>query len=231
MTDLYCRDGQTPLSAVLRATEGRRAMLRHDTCGAHTLEPALAMARVEQELGVQATYFIWHDLPGFGGTRFMADVAAIRACGHRIGLHYDVVPGWLSRRVDPFDALRRALDTLRKSGPVAWLAAHGSPQVYSAHYLPYEVFEEFDPTANVGMGATWLPKFSMASLVCEEVYLDLGYDAALSDSRGMWTGWHGLTPKPFERIPAEQNVGLKVIENPEAKAIMCLLHPCHWEVG
>lgn len=65
---------------------------RHDVdC---SLESAHKMAKLENRLGVSATYYLMHDSPFYSpGQAFMASID-IAALGHRVGLHVD------ERRVD-----------------------------------------------------------------------------------------------------------------------------------
>lgn len=224
------RDG-TDAARILESAGDKVALLRHDTCGAFNLDPALAFAEWESARGVRSVYFIWHELPGFGGERFNADVRELRARGHGIGLHYSALAAWMREGTAPADTIRRALDVLRKSGDVTMAAAHGSPLTYQQSAYEYEVWTHYDPTKNVGGNAAkWrVPRVDAASLALIEVYLDAEYNVSLSDSRGIWTGWRDRALKPFERLPDAENRGLGVLESlKEGDRIMCLLHPTYY---
>jgi hypothetical protein len=69
-----------------RAT--RTAFLRHDVDV--SLERARTLAELEQSWGVRATYHVMLSCPFYdvSEARSRAHLAAIRACGHEIGLHY-----------------------------------------------------------------------------------------------------------------------------------------------
>lgn len=70
---------------------GRRQMiLRHDID--YSLEAALRMATLEQELGVTATYGVLLHSPTYnmGEGEALATVRAIAGLGHEIALHYDL---------------------------------------------------------------------------------------------------------------------------------------------
>lgn len=218
---------------LLDAIGDNLSLLRHDSCGAHSLEPSLAFAKWEQRRGIRSVYFIWHDLPNYATPKFMDDVKRIRGAGHGIGIHFDAVPAWLSRGVPPAETFGRALDALRKTGEVTMAAGHGNPTAYSIDYRPYEIFVECDPTENEAPGnldAWGVPKISTEAYGVVEVYLHGTHNVAVSDSRGIWNGWRDLVPRPFERIA--DNKGLSVLDDlkPDDK-VSALLHPVYYRIN
>jgi hypothetical protein len=109
-------------------------VLRHDV-DEHP-RSALAMARIEESLGLRSTfYFRWR-------TAHQAVIGALRERGFAVGLHYET----LSRRVlalglDPEDDLSRLVDESRdvlrreiaafaeRFGPIRSICAHGDSRV------------------------------------------------------------------------------------------------------
>lgn len=67
----------------------RCAILRHDI--EISIEMAQRMARIEQEEGVQSTYFVLltSDFYNVASKRSLAGLRAIQEMGHEIGLHFD----------------------------------------------------------------------------------------------------------------------------------------------
>ncbi len=79
-------------------------ILRHDVDFA--LEPALRMAQIEKELGVQSAYFILFHAPLYNpfSLRSSQIINQVLKLGHNIGLHYDS-SFILENDLDPTDAV------------------------------------------------------------------------------------------------------------------------------
>jgi hypothetical protein len=93
-------------------------LLRHDVD--LSLEAAVALAKVEAELGAQATYFlmtesVFYNLDSAVGR---ATIAALRDLGHRIGLHAVYPRAALDDRFDPVIAWHNPAPEYMKA-PVA----------------------------------------------------------------------------------------------------------------
>jgi hypothetical protein len=121
--------GFTPetLAGYLRQPDRERSrcvLLRHDV----DISPAVAlrMARMEQDLGVTASYYF-----RYPSTFHPPSIRAIAALGHEVGYHYEVLTksrGDAARAVRLF---REELAAFRSVTPVATAAAHGGSR--SAH--------------------------------------------------------------------------------------------------
>lgn len=70
-------------------SEERCAILRHDID--NDLGKALKMAELEQQMGIKSTYFVLlsSDFYNVFSKESAKKLAAVRACGHDIGLHFD----------------------------------------------------------------------------------------------------------------------------------------------
>lgn len=77
-------------SGYVQPPAGPHAILRHDLDA--SLQRALALARIERALGIQATYFLFPRCLYYNllHPESKAVVQAILALGHRMGLHFDV---------------------------------------------------------------------------------------------------------------------------------------------
>lgn len=83
-------------------------LLRHDI-DYPTIEKAIAFARIENSLGIQATYFVRlhsNDYNPFG-YRFYSGLKEIMYLGHEIGLHHEVLDFYSITKEDPGDVLRK----------------------------------------------------------------------------------------------------------------------------
>jgi hypothetical protein len=84
-----------------REPRARDLFLRHDVD--LSLDAALAMARIEQELGARATYFLmtesrFYNLDSHAGRDAIAE---LRELGHAVGLHAVYPKAQLDERFDP----------------------------------------------------------------------------------------------------------------------------------
>ena len=131
-------------------------VLRHDVD--HSLRNALAMARVESNLGIRATYFLLHP-DGVASSRnyfgevkngkltifpWLIDAALwLQDHGHEVGIHNDLISLWAGTGIQPGEALESMLTTLRKNGVhISGMIAHGSALCYSLHFVNSEIFVE-----------------------------------------------------------------------------------------
>ncbi|MBX3577334.1 MAG: hypothetical protein KF723_08990 [Rhizobiaceae bacterium] len=121
--------------------EGDMCILRHDVewgCGR-----SLAVARIEAELGVRATYYFHGQhrprvfLPG--------EIAKFAALGHEVGYHHET----LDQCRGDFDAARRLfidnLAAFRRAGlTIDTVCSHGNPRVRKVGYkVNYDLFKRY----------------------------------------------------------------------------------------
>lgn len=69
--------------------EGKQVLVRHDID--IDLDSALQMAKIENQEGIKATYYIWINSPFYNifETRYRKKINKILDLGHDIGLHFD----------------------------------------------------------------------------------------------------------------------------------------------
>ena len=69
--------------------DGKQILLRHDVD--YSINGALALAKVEHELGISSTYFIYPNSEGYNilEVQTVKTIREIIALGHEIGLHWD----------------------------------------------------------------------------------------------------------------------------------------------
>jgi hypothetical protein len=214
---------------------GAAVTWRRDLCSC-SMDQARDLAALDEKCGISAVYLPLHDAPYWTDHRFDDFLRFLRSLGHEIGAHHDSIAPWLAKLTPPRETLERALARLRRSGDVAWSAAHGSPGSYSAdgrlRYVAYEAFSECDPKKNVAPAAAWkMPRVSAADLGVREFYFE-GHTAYLSDSGNVFHGWYRVEgAKPFERYN-EIDIGLGVLDRltPQDR-IVILQHPAWWRVG
>ncbi len=115
-----------PVAAYFDGPQPPTVFLRHDVD--RLAGRAVALARREHEIGASSTYYFRCDARG----QFpRGAIAAVGACGHEIGFHYECL---VRERGDEAAAGRRferELAALRQTCEVRTVAAHGSP--LSAH--------------------------------------------------------------------------------------------------
>lgn len=112
--------------------------MRHDVDA--DIGTALAMARLEQRLGVSSTYAILHTAPYYGRLEegvflrheAMAEVYRdIAAAGNEIAIHTDPLYLYQEAQIDGAEALRTEIEWLRSQGLIIkGSISHNSPQTY-----------------------------------------------------------------------------------------------------
>ncbi|HYB01104.1 MAG TPA: hypothetical protein VED37_12880 [Ktedonobacteraceae bacterium] len=153
--------------------EGRPfVVLRHDID--LSLRPALEIARIEHEQGVQATYFVLLRSPFYNVfSRSNAEIMSrIHGYGHQLATHID-----LAFYNDDWANALMEVEILSKCYPfinTQLVSLHSS---YDLHRIPIDVFQELD---NVYGSA---------------VRGDMAY---ISDSTGRWRYGHPLESEAFQ---------------------------------
>ncbi|MCM8612185.1 methyltransferase [Accumulibacter sp.] len=132
-------------------------VLRHDVDW--SIENALAMATLEYQLGVRATYFLLHPDGQFSPSNYFGEIADGRLqirrelfdhakrlidLGHEIGLHNDLITLSLNIQRHPGELLEQILGAFQRNGiAVKGTVAHGSRRCRADGYLNYQIFREF----------------------------------------------------------------------------------------
>lgn len=162
-------------------------LLRHDVD--LSVDAALAMARVEADLGVQSTYFFLLSSPLYNvfERETREQIAAIRALGHDVGVHFSTHAYWASDE-QPLDAElakqirgeQAALATV--TDPVSAVSFHIPPEWVLGRQIP-EVRSAYEPA----------------------LFTDIDY---VADSSGRWREQHPLDGGLGETVQILTHPGL-----------------------
>lgn len=130
--------------------------LRHDVDW--SIEQALAMAKVEHELGIQSTYYLLHPDGKLNSRNYFGYIEDERLViapslfkvagylldlGHEVGLHNDLLTLALMTRRQPADFLEQIVEAFRFNGlPLTGTVAHGSRICRDLGYMNYQIFKE-----------------------------------------------------------------------------------------
>jgi hypothetical protein len=105
----------------MRGPLGKVVILRHDVDALP--RNSLQMARLEQELGVVATYY-FRAVPESWDEGVIREIAAT---GHEVGYHYESLTSCKGNMELAYEDFKRNLESLRKLTPVSTVCMHGSP--------------------------------------------------------------------------------------------------------
>jgi hypothetical protein len=158
-----------------RLAEGRPfVILRHDID--MSLRPALEVASIEHELGVQATYFVLLRSPFYNVfSRSSAEMMLqIHRYGHQIATHVD-----LTAYDNDFAGMLPEVEILSKCYPYIHTELVTLHSPYDLHHLPVDFF----PQLNAVYGAA--------------VRGEIAY---ISDSTGRWRYGHPLDSEAFNTL-------------------------------
>jgi hypothetical protein len=221
--DPRCR--VAPLRRLAGAEAGEHALvgLRHDVDA--RLDSARAIARLEAERGLAATYFVLHTASYYRRDEELAGVLrGLQSLGHEIGLHNDSLSLAVEGE-DPVAVLERELDWLRGEGiDVVGVAGHGSRAAHRDRFLNHQVFSDlpvrprFPNSAVEPIDAARFRRTTLRSLGLEYDADFLGNERYYADSyfeRG--ARWH-----PGRLRASDLEAGTKTV---------VLVHPCHWDAS
>lgn len=109
--------------------------IRHDV----DLRPeySLRVARVENEMGVKATYYF----RSMHFTSHAETIKAIAALGHEVGYHYECLTTCNGDVAAAYDDFCRNLEALRKIADVRCACAHGSPR---SRWNSQDIWNQYD---------------------------------------------------------------------------------------
>ena len=119
---------------------GPLAVIRHDVD--RRLSKAVAMAQVENQFGVRATYYFRTSFFGFPANT----IHRVHALGHCIGYHYETLSQAHGRRDLALDLFASNLKRLRSLVDCRTVSAHGSPlnQASNTDLLTDSGLRQFD---------------------------------------------------------------------------------------
>lgn len=223
-------------------TIGKRALfLRHDAD--RHIDSALAMARIEHELGLRATYFLlppgdYHEDENYYGKitagkvvlhdRMREVAQEIASLGHEIGLHNDFLQLSVRTGRDLREILAEQIESFRAIGiEIQGTASHGSTFAVASGFVNYQIFRECRPAAETQRSIE-LPDGRSFDLFSVS-YRDLGLlyeaysiprDLYISDSGGSFS----LNGEVLQRVEADHLRQALA----KARTTIALLHPDWW---
>jgi hypothetical protein len=187
--------------------------LRHDVDD--RLESALELARREHARGLRATYFVLHTAPYYGRPDLVDRLRELKALGHEVGWHNDLVTLALVHGVEPGSYLRRELERIRGGGvDVTGVSAHGSPWCHRLGFHNDYAFSDL-PQPIPGFPTRFEPIGALADFGFDYDAYSLGEDAYFSDSR--FEQGRRAHPADFHLVPGRRTI--------------VLTHPCHWDAS
>jgi hypothetical protein len=217
--------------------------IRHDVD--HDLEIAVRMARIEHEMGIQASYYLLP--PGDYGkdenyygridgkriiqsARLREGAQEIAALGHEIGLHNDFVQLSLRLQRPAAELILEQIAFFRGAGiPIRGSASHGSKFARAHGYVNLELFAECrrrgreEATVSIDVNTVLnLHSVSMNDLGLEYEAYSLQRDAYISDSGSSFTVNGNLIVEPAPPFVRELL--------PNATRVIALIHPDWWQV-
>lgn len=140
---------------------------------------ALAMARLEAEAGVRATYFVRIKPHVFrpGVVEGLVDL------GHEVGYHYEDLVDASGDFASAWDSFRRNLEALRRYAEVTSIAMHGRPL---SRWDSRDLWARFD--------------YRALGLRCE-AYLDIDWTSTcyFTDTGRAWNGTSNIRDRPLGR--------------------------------
>ncbi len=189
-------------------------ILRHDV---DRLEKrALAMAKMEKELGCQSTYY-FRVGPSLTPSKVLPEVAAL---GHEVGYHYEVLSKARGDREKARQLFGEELTSLRKMTMVRTASMHGSPLSRWSNLLFWETHNlaEFDLVGEAYL--SFLPFSSLAYVS------DTGrcWNSRTANLRDWFPSGGPTMPGPFFTTDDL----LRKIEEKLYPRIYLLAHPNRW---
>jgi hypothetical protein len=185
-----------PMADVAAGQRRRRVIgLRHDVD--NSIEPAVAFAEWEAELGYRSTYFILHTAPYWRDKPLLRrSLDRIAQCGHELGIHNNAIAAALLTGNEPAAILEQAIAELRGYGfDIRGTVAHGDPLCYgpdrTLRFVNDEIFDECArPTlgdSSRRIGAATITPAPLAELGLDYDANWVGPRTYLSDSGGRWS--------------------------------------------
>lgn len=189
-------------------------LLRHDVD--RLPGRALALARVEAEAGVRATYFFRTRPVSF----HPPTIRAVAALGHEIGYHYECLADTRGDVDAAWDLFRRELERFAPFGRVASIAMHGRP------LSPWD------------SRAMWERHDYRAAGVALEAYRDIDWAVYryVTDTGRCWDGRNNVRDRPPagpSRSPwaCTTTADLRTRIALERSNIVISTHPERWTAG
>lgn len=148
-------------------SSGKTFIVRHDV----DLKPenSLATARLETQLGLQATYY-FRAVPESWNESIIKEISAL---GHEIGYHYECLTTCNGNKEAAWEDFKKNLNALRQLAPVSKICMHGSPR---SKWDSRDLWKKYD--------------YRILDINYEP-YLDTDFTHALylTDTGRRWDGW------------------------------------------
>ncbi len=169
---------------------GNGILIRHDVD--NDLDRSVAMAVLENEIGVKATYFILDTAPYFGN-EMLPKLEVIQNLGHSIQWHNNSIAVWKQfpqNRI--FDCVLKPVQFLRAHGfPVVGSASHGDALCRKHGFINYEVFSgtmgaRTQEAVNFMQPDFEIPTIDPASINLQWEAYHVPYDEYYTESGGWW---------------------------------------------
>jgi hypothetical protein len=225
------------------AATGKSLYLRHDVD--HDLETALGMARLENGLGIKASYFFlppgdYEKSENYYGAlvgnrivhseRFRKVVTEIYALGHEVGLHNDFLQ--LSARLgrEVADLLAGEIAYLKGLGiPVHGTASHGSGFSRKQKFVNYDIFAQCRKNNSVSKTIALEGGREFTLFTVDMADLNLAYEAyhIARDTYIADTGSRMTLNKVELQDIAPQRL---VDEIADRRRVVVLIHPEWWHL-
>ncbi len=205
-----------PIARYLSETEypDRVVLLRHDID--RRLGNALQMARLEHNLGLQATYYARMTSSVFQ-PKILSEMAKM---GHEIGYHYETLAKAKGNLDQAITLFQKELDQFREIHAVQTISMHGAPL---SPYDNRDLWKHYD--------------FHRYGLL-GEAYLSLDYDklAYLTDTGRSWARNRYNLRDKVNRVSAATNLNstddlIAAIANRQFSHVCISTHPERWSQG
>jgi hypothetical protein len=203
------------IKSFLEQSESPALILRHDID--RFPKNALAMAEVEQNLGISATYYVRI----VRGVFHPATVKRLANLGHEVGYHYEVLSksnGDIPRAAELF---KTELDMLRQICPIDTAAAHGRPL---SKWNNHDIWHHFSPA-----------DFNLTAEAYESI--DYGQVAYYTDTGRAWDAQRtNLRDKTNTSLSARRKVHttdelIQLVRGRPYNNICIQTHPERWNVS
>jgi hypothetical protein len=203
------------MEAYLESPARPVVILRHDVD--RNAANAVRMARLENVLGLRATYYVRM----VSGVFVPAIVRTLHHLGHEVGYHYEVLAKAHGDMAKALDLFEEELTLLRRWAPVRTVCMHGSPL---SRWDNLSIWEQSQPADFGLLGEPYLDiDYSQVAY-----YTDTGrtWDAARTNLRDRV----GQDESSFPRVHTTDDL-IALIRWAELPALCIQTHPERWNAS
>lgn len=203
---------------------GAGIILRHDVDDC--MEKSYRCSKIQDDIGVKATYFILDTKPYFKNPETFAMLREMQSNGHEIGWHNDALLTHYIKGADLRKEIERPLKKLRDEGlNIKGTVAHGNRIKYG--FVNHQVWKGIDKN-NLYQTVPWTKniRVPIEGVGNEQFYLSefgLEYDGMVTIDYDIYKNdnskiWFGDIVSIIRKIIAER------------KRMIFMLHPQHWNI-